>query len=919
MADFKQITVGGVSHPVKDEVARQGLAGKQDKLTFDDTPTANSNNPVKSGGVYQAIQDIDVSSQISGKADKSEMSVVAGTGADADKTTITLKNGTSATVLTQHQDVSEFLREGEVFGTGDDSTASFNSYSDTVWNKAQILSESQKQQIRNNIGVSVDDNEDIQSVNGTLKFADRAYTATTSSVQGNMGYKILRKGSTFASQVTTANTIYEIRYDYDLNGQTVTLPAGCVLKFNGGKLVNGTINGDVNVEGEYLSTLNAQVFVGGVNFNLCQDDAAINTSFIGMIPNDSTAAAYNMGLLLKIINSGKNVNVDDVYYIAYTNKISLSRELVICGQTSNAGFIFNTTFTNNSLFGLNSGSSLKLCSLSLMIANTYMFIANNTQIDYVINSVDIQNCKIEGQFRLQITGADIDYSQTQFGIKKFIFINNTVRVPISFIILTDNVIIDRFVISDNIVTDMSFTFCHLGSTNENTYSGQNLHTYSAPLYVERNKVLGAITDTNGYNTFLIAETNTVFYRGNQVENILNVGSGVSYDAYASPTNYYCEGNYFKNIATIPKSGTAKETPDEVGKSKGSGNIRYFNNNIWIQDYDEIRDILSESYSEYSSMDDSVYESLSYVTIFRYTGAQEKVTFTNNKVIINAGKIKNNPSSTASLGVVRIENNVFDCPIDGPILAPQDNTSVYIENNEFLQPSSIGYYVLASTYTLDMLRIKGNVFNGVCGYSAVQNYTKYDISDNTFIGNLDYQSHLRLPKATDDGYIETEVALTTDMSIYPNNRSKVVMHYTTATRFIVELQSGYTYIKHTILYDNVVLKEFYIERNGDTCNVYDENLILEKAVTANWQIYYSDDNFKIYVQTNCRTIIAKVNATYCEIRSEILNALPTKTFPTGLTANRPANVAIGYQYFDTTLGKPIYYNGTSWVDATGAAV
>lgn len=43
---------------------------------------------------------------VSPKADKSEMSVTPGTGTDADKTTIQLKQGTSATVLTQHQDVS---------------------------------------------------------------------------------------------------------------------------------------------------------------------------------------------------------------------------------------------------------------------------------------------------------------------------------------------------------------------------------------------------------------------------------------------------------------------------------------------------------------------------------------------------------------------------------------------------------------------------------------------------------------------------------------------------------------------------------------------------------------------------------------------------------------------------------------------
>ena len=43
---------------------------------------------------------------ISGKADKSEMSVTDGTGADSDKTTIQLKSGTSATVLKSHQSLA---------------------------------------------------------------------------------------------------------------------------------------------------------------------------------------------------------------------------------------------------------------------------------------------------------------------------------------------------------------------------------------------------------------------------------------------------------------------------------------------------------------------------------------------------------------------------------------------------------------------------------------------------------------------------------------------------------------------------------------------------------------------------------------------------------------------------------------------
>jgi hypothetical protein len=39
---------------------------------------------------------------------------------------------------------------------------------------------------------------------------------------------------------------------------------------------------------------------------------------------------------------------------------------------------------------------------------------------------------------------------------------------------------------------------------------------------------------------------------------------------------------------------------------------------------------------------------------------------------------------------------------------------------------------------------------------------------------------------------------------------------------------------------------------------------------------------------------------------------------GVTGSRPTGV-IGLRYFDTTLGKPIWFDGTNWVDATGAIV
>ena len=78
------------------------------------------------------------------------------------------------------------------------------------------------------------DEEDLTSVDGLLKFKNR-------SALNGMGYIILRKNKSFAEQVTQANTIYEIRYDFDLNGEETTIPKGCVLNFQGGSLNNGKI------------------------------------------------------------------------------------------------------------------------------------------------------------------------------------------------------------------------------------------------------------------------------------------------------------------------------------------------------------------------------------------------------------------------------------------------------------------------------------------------------------------------------------------------------------------------------------------------------------------------------------------------------------------------------------------------------
>lgn len=108
------------------------------------------------------------------------------------------------------------------------------------------------------------DEEDITIEDHSLKFKDRQYN--TNNYIGK-GYKILRKNIVNGKNVLTQemvneeNTIYDIRYDFDLDfdwdnyefahNYAVKIPRGCILRYSGGSIFNGLLNfaDDTYIEG----------------------------------------------------------------------------------------------------------------------------------------------------------------------------------------------------------------------------------------------------------------------------------------------------------------------------------------------------------------------------------------------------------------------------------------------------------------------------------------------------------------------------------------------------------------------------------------------------------------------------------------------------------------------------------------------
>lgn len=126
----------------------------------------------------------------------------------------------------------------------------------------------------------------VTSVNGSIG----AVTITASTINDRessdtkKGYKVLSSGS-IADQATDENTIYEIRESFDLGGSIMEVPEGSILRFVGGTISNGTINGNrskIEVIGEYEALNNVLLkgsWKGNIRDSIFAYDSEIMQNF----------------------------------------------------------------------------------------------------------------------------------------------------------------------------------------------------------------------------------------------------------------------------------------------------------------------------------------------------------------------------------------------------------------------------------------------------------------------------------------------------------------------------------------------------------------------------------------------------------------------------------------------------------------
>ena len=165
---------------------------------------ANPSTGVYKYDIFQGMYDL------SGYALKSEMSVEAGTGANADKTTITLKTGTSATVLTTHQDISgkvdkietEAFSAEKAYAEGDYVTYDNKLYQFTAAHAAGAWAGTDAKEITGDFAMYDKNGNLVDSGKKASDFATAAQGTKADAAVSDVKVKI---GSGTATRIVTTN------------------------------------------------------------------------------------------------------------------------------------------------------------------------------------------------------------------------------------------------------------------------------------------------------------------------------------------------------------------------------------------------------------------------------------------------------------------------------------------------------------------------------------------------------------------------------------------------------------------------------------------------------------------------------------------------------------------------------------------
>ena len=818
----------------------------------------------------------------------------------------------------------------------------------------EMLSPSILQLLSNgNTIYNVVDDEDLESNEcNVIKFKDRDYNKDLAS---GKGYKILRKnwvnGKNILTQamISHTNTIYEIRYDFDLDGERIIIPDGSLIKFNGGSLNNGNIYTDnslVEIDRTFTDVFVNIIFENGINYVVKNTDGYIYSDKVGFNDTGATSdlsyAEYNFELFSLLVTYYSKIILTRFYDIKPSKSIDLDHSLYIKGGG------LNIIGSSTSLFNIKSGASIHFDGVTFYGNSDYYKLFYCTNLNFFIQEIYVENCS----FNCDLGGLYFA-DNVNNGITNLVLRNNRIRYSsykdMHFLTICDAKFINPAYIENNSVINFSKVFIYFSTTNEYTNSNKKALD-SAPIYFLNNYCVGSTIKldnnigNNSYHCAALVESNTFICKNNVIKNIVTTyENGTAYDNYASCQHYIFENNIVENVVKFDITGVEHEndyySECELGKSKGVIDetkyaTRIFRNNRYILDIDFIKTI-------------GATQTDLFIWIFANTFVNTNVDIIFDNNIIDYPINIRGVSTSRYFKRFQFTNNIvhvkswqwgiFSCNTTTPVEYYE------ISNNKIKQDEPVIYipfvYQGNATVKNKELIIKNNILDSIISFhngnaanfesiickDNICHTQEYELTQNIPIenngvhDNIDIEFNLDVANTTNDSQyyyysIFNHGKLQYNINKVINKKAYFIFRINTAkySIFTVEFDINNKHYATDILVDGI---------NSKIYNLYSGNTYSYTTIGVNIQsialllnirfVYNSAPNIMIQLLDNVENLVIR------EAVSDNININRDILIKNGTSTSRPEEVVtlsdiyIGHVYIQTGDG-PRWWNGTNWI-------
>lgn len=720
--------------------------------------------------------------------------------------------------------------------------------------------------------------QNASTITLTRKFGGKVSTPSSFSAVGTGASCIITDSNKIelrniltSAMISQPNTIYEIRYDFDLNRETIQMKEGCTLKFEGGSLNNGILKCDNTI----INNANF-VVLNNCSFSGTLLSEYVRPEWFGAIGN---GIADDSNAIISSINSGCDVLLTDnsIYgFSTFENVFKLNGQKLYSKKKATFRYLNNWIDYNNPntaykwIFHF-SGNSFEINNIRFDLGKeewvsrvevsneVYMNARTHSLANVTIcksSNFKVCNCDFIGG----IHSLDILSECSYFNVDSCTFSKNT---------------------SDSLyVTDGSHNGiiqnCHLSDNGDDGYC---VNVQDAQYIVGHNITVINCTGSNCQGSLCIAS-------GGRDISFINV-NGNCLRAAPIRVEFVNSDVYGANLGRVTFSGCSiKCKQDGFFSSAATSDSKYI---IPVN-------VVIENCYFYSDtpLTQMFYKGNNYIisnclleNISLHIYYSNDITFSNNTIIA-----PNNITCENSKEIKFLSNKFYNSgKIVDKILEQRQTDDLLVRRNVNIKNSTVRF--IGNQY----------VFNG----ELSENQKYFHITLDDYCTGIDFCQ------------IDTDVFQTRNNELLHISKEGIIDFSKCEVYNLLNINNGQ-------LISDKLTHVISIKVDKELLNLFPWNRKYARAASVN-EIPKDFD-----IPSNYSNAIYCDNTNQCyyiynSIKNKWDKLDTSKPFYTegnercaGLKIDRPTLTNKvndrGYQYFDINLLKPIWWNGTSWIDSSG---